>query len=44
MSGLVEVIDMLGTFGGIFISIECDGEFGGGYKLECVNGHRKDHT
>ena len=29
MSSLVEVIDMLGAFGGIFISIECDGEFGG---------------
>ena len=29
MSGLAEVIDMLGTFGGIFISIECDREFGG---------------
>ena len=29
MSDLAEVVDMLGAFGGIFISIECDGEFGG---------------
>ena len=29
MSGLAEVVDMLGAFGGIFISIECDREFGG---------------
>ena len=28
MSDLAEVVDMLGAFGGIFISIECDGEFG----------------
>ncbi len=29
ISGWMEVVDMLGVFGGIFISIGCDGEFGG---------------
>ena len=28
MSGLAEVVEMLGAFGGIFISIDSDGEFG----------------